>query len=125
MGWLAAIAANELRDRTDYYLRLKRDARLRLSWRSGFDPAARELHGQVTRIALQEEARLLEAAMDRLPPDQREAILLRRYEELAFKDVGARLGRSEDAARKLFARAMTALAMEMRALRAGSRGAGP
>jgi RNA polymerase sigma-70 factor (ECF subfamily) len=117
MGWLATIAWNEIRDQADYYQRLRRDARLRATWVTGFDPVARQLHTEVSRLALQEESRQLVAAMDRLEEDHREVIVLRRYEELSFKEIGDRLERSPEAARKLFARAMTALTMEMRAVR--------
>ena len=115
MGWLATIAWNEIRDQADYYQRLRRDARLRATWTSGFDPIARQLHTEVSRLALQEESRQLVAAMDRLDEDHCEVIVLRRYEELSFKEIGERLERSPEAARKLFARAMTALTMEMQA----------
>jgi DNA-directed RNA polymerase specialized sigma24 family protein len=46
-------------------------------------------------------------------------ILLRKYEELSFPDISRRLGKSEDACRMLFARAMTALTLRL----AGSNGA--
>ena len=38
-----------------------------------------------------------------------EVILLRKYEELTFPEIGERLGKSADACRMLYARAMTAL----------------
>ena len=113
MGWLATIAWNEIRDQADYYQRLRRDARLRQTWVSGFDPAARQLHTEVSRIALNEETRLLVAAMDRLTESHREVIVLRRFEELSFREIGQRLDRTPEAARKLFARAMSTLTVEM------------
>lgn len=117
MGWLATIAWNEIRDQADHYQRLKRDAQLRATWYSSFDPAERQLHTEVSRIALRDDTRLLVEAIDRLATDHREAILLRRFEELTFQEVGDRLGRTPEAARKLFARAMSALTLEMHALR--------
>jgi RNA polymerase sigma-70 factor (ECF subfamily) len=48
-----------------------------------------------------------------LADDHREVILLRQFEELSWAEVGQRLGRSEEAARKLFARAMAALTVRM------------
>ena len=61
------------------------------------------------------EARLrLERALAELSEDHREIILLRRYQELGFKDIGERLGKSPDACRMLLARAMTALTLKMR-----------
>jgi DNA-directed RNA polymerase specialized sigma24 family protein len=43
-------------------------------------------------------------------------ILLRKFEELSFAEIGERLGKSPDACRMLLARAMTALTLEMRKL---------
>lgn len=62
--------------------------------------------------------------MDRLTEPLREVLILRRFEELSFKEVGERLDRSPEAARKLFARAMGALTFEMRDLRAPGTDAG-
>lgn len=114
MGWLATIAWNEIRDQADYYQRLRRDARLRATWTSGFDPVARELHGEVSLLVLQEESRQLVAALDRIEEDHREVIALRRFLDLSFTEVGERMDRSAEAARKLFARAMAALTLEVR-----------
>ena len=40
--------------------------------------------------------------------------MLRKFEELSFREIGARMGRSEDACRMLLARALTALTLAMR-----------
>jgi RNA polymerase sigma-70 factor (ECF subfamily) len=61
----------------------------------------------------EEEAALLHAALARLEPDHREAIRLRNYERLPFEEVGRRLGRTAEAARKLWARAVDALRIEL------------
>jgi len=39
--------------------------------------------------------------------------MLRKFEELSFKEIGERLGKSPDACRMLLARAMTALTLAM------------
>ena len=52
--------------------------------------------------------------MEQLSPEHREIILLRKFEELGFKDIGERLGKSPDACRMLLARAMTALTLQLR-----------
>lgn len=118
MGWLATIAWNEIRDQADHYQRLRRDARLRATWYSGFDPVQRQLHTEVSRIALQDDTCLLVSAMDKLTEDHREVLILRRFQELSFREIGERLERTPEAARKLFARAMSTLTLEMHALRA-------
>jgi RNA polymerase sigma-70 factor (ECF subfamily) len=64
-------------------------------------------------IQLEEERRLAEAVA-RLPNDYRKVIELRNREHLTFAEVGERIGRSEEAARKLWARAIEMLRREMR-----------
>jgi RNA polymerase sigma-70 factor (ECF subfamily) len=60
-----------------------------------------------------EKQRQVESALDRLPPDHKQAILLRSRDHLSFAEIGARLGRSEDAARKLWFRAIERLRREL------------
>lgn len=112
MAWLARIAEREIRDRVDYHRRQRRDAAREV----GLDevPIAAAARSALSQVILDEEARRLEAALETLAPDHREVILLRKFEELTFRQVAERLGRSEDACRMLFARAMTALTMAMR-----------
>ncbi len=56
-----------------------------------------------------EQSERLSAAVDKLPEDFRQAIVLRLEDGLSFAEIGLRLGRSEDAARKLFSRALERL----------------
>lgn len=51
----------------------------------------------------------LHFAVSDLPSELREAIVMRLDDELTFAQIGDRMGRSEDAARKLFARALNQL----------------
>jgi RNA polymerase sigma-70 factor (ECF subfamily) len=55
----------------------------------------------------------LRAAMDRLPEDYREILRLRYDDGLGFDDIAARMGRTPEAARKLWARAVARLQQEM------------
>ena len=48
-----------------------------------------------------------------MPDAQREIIMLRMLEELTFPEIGVRLGKSDDACRMAFARAMSALTLRM------------
>jgi RNA polymerase sigma-70 factor (ECF subfamily) len=64
---------------------------------------------------LNEQFERLGAALERLDPDYRDVIVLRKLEERSFKDVAMRMGRSEDACRMLLARAMVALTLALRA----------
>jgi RNA polymerase sigma-70 factor (ECF subfamily) len=66
-----------------------------------------------SRHAVEQEAtELLMQAIDRLPDDYRQAILLRYREELSFEEIGQRMNRSPAAIRKLWARAVVRLREE-------------
>jgi RNA polymerase sigma-70 factor (ECF subfamily) len=63
-------------------------------------------------VALEREL-ALERALSRLPPQMRMAIVLRNREHLSFAQIGMRLERSTEAARKLWARAIERLQGEL------------
>jgi len=113
VGWLAAIAQAEICDRADYYGRQKRDLGREKSLRSGFDAIARQVHTEVSRLQLESDLERLAEAVDTLSEDQREVVLLRSFEELPFRAIGERMGRSADACRMLYARALANLASRM------------
>lgn len=71
--------------------------------------------GQTPRAlaAVREEVADLEAALQRLAEDHEQVIRLRSFERLSFADVGQRMGRSADAARKLWVRAIARLQKEL------------
>jgi RNA polymerase sigma-70 factor (ECF subfamily) len=114
-AWLARIAENEIRDLADYHGRERRDAarRVSLDESPGVEQLAANVRSQTSCIALGEELVRLEGALEALPQEHREVIMLRRLEELSFGEIGERMGRSADACRMLFARAMTALTLAM------------
>ena len=113
MAWLGTIAVHEIRDQADFQGRAKRDAARDRTLHSHLGPAARQVHTEVSRLQIKEDLRHLEAALDQLSEAHREIILLRSYEELTFKEIGERLGRTPEASRKLYARAKAALAMKI------------
>lgn len=61
------------------------------------------------RASRREQAVLLADALERLPPDYREAIVLRHIEGLTFPEIASRMGRSVDSVEKLWARALPKL----------------
>jgi RNA polymerase sigma-70 factor (ECF subfamily) len=113
MGWLARIAENEVRDRADYHGRQRRDARREVPLDEGFGAVAERARSALSQVIWGEEAERLERALESLDEKHREVILLRKYEELSYREIGERLGKSEDACRMLLARAMTALTLAM------------
>jgi RNA polymerase sigma-70 factor (ECF subfamily) len=60
-----------------------------------------------------ERAERLEQAMESLSEAHREVIVLRKLQELGFREIGERLGKSEDACRMLYGRAMAALTVAL------------
>lgn len=60
-------------------------------------------------VAGREEQFRLAVALEQLPPDYREVILLRQIEGRPFADVAAAMGRSEDSVQKLWVRGLEAL----------------
>jgi RNA polymerase sigma-70 factor (ECF subfamily) len=113
MGWLVRIAENEIRDQVDYQHRQRRDVSAGVPIDAGGLEIAAQVRSALSEAVMKEDAERLGAALEALDPDYREVIVLRKLEELSFKDVAARMGRSEDACRMLLARAMVALTLKL------------
>jgi RNA polymerase sigma-70 factor, ECF subfamily len=73
-----------------------------------------ELAGQA------DTARFFDDALGTLNEEQRQAIRLRSIDQLSFEEVGVRLGRSADAAQKLWGRAVRNLSRALKSLQSGS-----
>jgi RNA polymerase sigma-70 factor (ECF subfamily) len=65
-----------------------------------------------------EESALLETALARLPAEYQQVIRMRNSDCLSFAAIGKRMERSDDAAQKLWARAIEQLKSELRSLNA-------
>ncbi len=113
LAWLRRLLLNNLADFRRQYLEAAkrhagRETSLADSGSSG-DLGA-ELAGPgptPSGIVMEDEqARAVARALDRLPEEYRQVLVWRHQEELPFDEIGRRLGRSADAARKLWARAV-------------------
>jgi RNA polymerase sigma-70 factor (ECF subfamily) len=113
MGWLAVIARNEVRDLAAYHRRERRDIAAEVPIDDHVQRLEADLLELVRRLELEERQLVLERALESLKPEHREVILLRKYEELSFEEIGQRLSKSPDASRMLLARAMDALTRAM------------
>jgi RNA polymerase sigma-70 factor (ECF subfamily) len=60
-----------------------------------------------------EQAEAVQRALERLPEDYRRVILLRYQDDLPFEEIGRLMGRSANAAEKLWARAVERLQQEL------------
>ncbi len=116
--WLSTIAENRLRDHLDKLHAEKRDIRKevrldndRLAIGRGFLRVPEPMDATTPSVILsrKEELDELEKAIDELKPEYREVIVLTKIEGLSYKDIAVRLGKSNEAVRKLVSRAMAAL----------------
>ncbi len=116
--WLARIVENRLRDNLDKLHADKRDIRREVrfnthrptiedSFAAALEPIDATTPSAI--ISKREEFDKLAKAIDALKPEYREVIVLTKVEGLSYKEIGDKLGRSADAARMLFSRAMAAL----------------
>jgi RNA polymerase sigma-70 factor (ECF subfamily) len=114
MGWLGSIAHNEIRDQARFFGRDGRDAARDVPLEAANELARKSLRTEVSRLHLVARVQRLEEAIDSLDENHREVVLLRRFEELSYPEIGARLGKTSDAARMLYTRAMAALTLKLR-----------
>jgi RNA polymerase sigma-70 factor (ECF subfamily) len=118
VSWLRRILAGTFANLLRHYLGTRqRDPRLERDLVAELDRSSQELDAAFVAkgsspsqgAARREQAVLLADALERLPPDYREVIVLRHLEGLPFADVAQRMGRSQDAVKKLWPRALARL----------------
>lgn len=116
MGWFGAIARNELRDQRKFFERQGRDVARNVALDGAHKKLAEQVRTETSRLDLEEREQRLEQAIEALADAYREVIMLRRFEELSFREIADSMRRSPDACRVLHARAMAALTLNMKAL---------
>jgi RNA polymerase sigma-70 factor (ECF subfamily) len=122
-GILAAKVANLLRH---YFGTQGRDLRREQALEINFDQSSRLLDRGLfapdgtpsQEAARNEQGVALAAALDQLPEDYREIIVLRNLEELSFAAAAARMNRSIDSVQKLWVRGLARLREIMKAAEA-------
>ena len=114
--WLTGVVENRLRN-----LAAEQERRTP----RGGTPSQLDLAGDAsepgTGLDRQRERALLAGALEQLDPDYRRVIELRHYGRLSFAEVGAALGRTENAAWMLHRRATVQLARHMNTMRREAR----
>jgi RNA polymerase sigma-70 factor (ECF subfamily) len=117
-GWLRQLLAARLADLLRRYFGAQgRDVRLEQALQVELDQSsevldqgfAAPLCSPSEHAARHEQARWLAQALERLPADYREVLVLHHLQECDFPEVARRLGRSVDAVKKLWARALARL----------------
>ena len=120
-GWLYTAARRKLFEKFRFHQAKKRDQRREVSPAAdatlvaGYASVASPSEG----VMAAERVAWVEGALDALSEEHREVIALSRLAQLPFAEVGARMNRSADAARKLLGRALVCLATELRDRRSG------
>ena len=116
--WLSTIAENVLRGNLKKLHTNKRDIRREVPLNNYGPNTTRRVVENPGPIAAttpsvimskKEDLCNLEKAIDQLKPKYREVIILAKIDGLSYKDIGKRLGKSEDAVGMLLSRAMLAL----------------
>lgn len=112
LSWLLTTALNKIRERARFLGRQKRDPRRE----TPVDHVDASVYANLltpSRDAIaHEEIERLERALDRLPDDYREVIVLARIVGLPHQEISERMGRTGSATRNLLGRALTRLADE-------------
>lgn len=120
---LGRITENVLRDNVQKLRTGKRDVSRERATPTDtllpLDPPAMAVTRPSQVAARNEERQWVRLAIDLLEPEERNLVLWREWEGLAFAEIAGRLGVQEDAARMRFTRALPKLARKVRQLRRG------
>src|SRR5262245_11021067 len=118
--WLRRILVRNLMDQVKHHQAQVRDYQRQQSLEAMLEGSSHALERALaagsspsTQASRREQAVLLADALERLPEDYREVIVLRNLQHLKFDDIAARMGRSAGAVTMLWARALERLSPEM------------
>ncbi len=115
LRWLRRILATRSADLVRRFLGSRcRDVRLERELSAELDRSSQDLDGGLLakqdspsqQAVLREQGVLLARTLALLPPDYREVLILRHVEGLSFPEVAQRMGRSLDAVKSLWTRAL-------------------
>jgi RNA polymerase sigma-70 factor (ECF subfamily) len=118
LRWLSKIAENRIRDNVKKLHADKRNIRKEVPILNRVSTTERSSSGVLGPVATttpsvivskREDLDKLGKAIDKLRPEYREVIILKKIEGLSYKEIGNRLGKSTDAVGMLVSRAMISL----------------
>jgi RNA polymerase sigma-70 factor (ECF subfamily) len=120
LAWLRRILASCLADiARQYHGTQQRDLKLERDFQRELANSSRALDNRLLErstpsqeLLRRERGVILANGLARLPDDQREAVFLRHLEGLSFAEVAARMGRTLDSVKKLWARGLAQLRIE-------------
>ncbi len=118
LAWIRGILKNDLLETRRYY----HGAEKRKIGRESPIDDSRQIGATLrdaavtpgTNAVRNEQAERLNESMTQLSSEHRQVIELRNWQQLSFSEIGARMNRSENAARKLWARAVQQLQTAMK-----------
>lgn len=129
--WLYTTASRKIANRYAYYHAQKRDVAKAAPERpaprasdasdAGLLAACRTLSTPSRKLIASEEIARIEAALERLPEERREIILLSRMGGLTHREIAEHMGRTELACRLLLHRALAELAEHLEEAEGASR----
>lgn len=117
MGWLRGILTSRLAKLVRRFRTRGRDIRLERDMAAELDKSSHAMDRALVapqsspsqRAARREQAVLLANALDQLPNDYREVMMLHHLEGLGFPEVALRMGRTVDSVKNLWTRALARL----------------
>ncbi len=116
-AWLNRLVENRIRKEARYFNRQKRDINKEeaLMHSRGEEQKPDKTLGPrpVSIVEHFDELGRMEEALEKVPKDTREILVMRYFEELTYQEIGARIEKSEEASRKIINRAVQLLAREM------------
>lgn len=120
--WVGRIIENNIRDRKRFFTAKKRRDPGEVGIPAGL-PLERLgiVRSPSSQVAFTEDLFLLARALDNLAAEHREVVVLRKIRELEYDEIAELMGRNEATTRRLFSRAMAALAVEMDRLESGKK----
>jgi RNA polymerase sigma-70 factor (ECF subfamily) len=116
-AWLNRLVENRIRKEARYFNRQKRDFNKEeaLMHSRGEEQQPDKTLGPrpVSIVEHFDELARMEKALEKVPEDTREVLVMRYFEELTYQEIGERIEKSEEATRKIVNRAVQLLAREM------------
>ena len=116
-AWLNQLVENRIRKEARYFGRQKRDMQKEevfLNTKREERRPDRTLSPRPVSIVEHfDELARMELALEHVPSDVREILVMRYFEELTYAEIGERIEKSEEATRKIVNRAVQMLAREM------------
>jgi RNA polymerase sigma-70 factor (ECF subfamily) len=111
-AWLRTILLRQVAQATQHYAATRKRA-VQREVPLAADGLAADQSTPSGPVKRQEQAEVVRQALDRLPEHYRQVLIWREWEDLPFAEIATRLGRSVDAVRMLWLRALERFNTEM------------